>query len=277
MGCGSSSTNVETFRNPEENKNHRTQRAPSASFSHKSQQSAGKHDKRVKRKSSGSSISSSGSRRQTKADIESRDNSAATKTTYTIQRPNSDVLNDNTTLLIAPHDENENIEANVETPVQTLENEFQDNEIEEKKTEAQKHHEAIQKQTFITGDPADEIHDEKETVKTRAERHEEIAKQKEEKRLQYNYERIEENIITENGLVALIIPEMDDECDTNVNYTIDDIVAHNNELADLDWFKYGKTVYSWKKMLSIIQVGASRLIRYAIVISGYMNSIQPRF
>ncbi|XP_045161062.2 uncharacterized protein LOC123526017 [Mercenaria mercenaria] len=239
MGCGSSSTSVQTFRNPEENKNYRSQKAPSrhssATPSIRSQRSEGKE--KTKRKSSASSSASvSSSRRPRKTDDESRVSSANSK-------KNSYVINNSTPVVPVPSN-NENDSEDI-------------NEIDEKKLEAQKHHEEIQKQTFITGDPEHETRNEKieeNFNQPNTESHEEIAKRKEEKRSQFDHEKVEEESINSHGPVPLSFPpDMDDDTDKNAEYTVDDIVEHNNEVADLDWFKYGKKIYSWKKMKPIIQ------------------------
>ena len=254
MGCGSSSTAVKTFKNPEENKNYQRQKAPSRQSSAASIKS--KRSEKKEKPSRKSSASSAGSRRSRRADEERGVNSASTRKTYTIQRPNSEVINDST--LVTPRESQEENEYKQETDVVQFE---PVNEIDEKKLEAKRHHEEIQKQTFLTGDPEHEEHTDNVTdnhYKSKAETHEEIAKRKEKKRSERDYEAIEEEEINSYGPVPLSFPaEMDETGDVNVEYTIDDIVEHNNEISGVDWFKYGKRVYSWKKMEPIIKVGSS--------------------
>ncbi|XP_060599620.1 uncharacterized protein LOC132753195 [Ruditapes philippinarum] len=273
MGCGSSSTAVQTFQNPEENKNYQShQKVPSRQASAASSIRS-KKSKKSSRKSSASSRSSSKSADSSRQKREegSRANSASTRKTYTVQRQNSEVVNAST--LVTPIDTHVDNESEHENDVEHLKSA---NAEEEKKLEAQRHHEEIQKQTFLTGDPDHEVDTKNVTgnyQKSRSEDHEEIAKRKEEKRSRFNHEEVEEEFIKNNNAVPLSFPsDMDEAEEINAEYTIDDIVEHNNEVSGLDWFKYGKKIYSWKKMEPIIK---GRVDHFKDLVDPYITHSYP--
>ncbi|XP_045187578.2 uncharacterized protein LOC123545308 [Mercenaria mercenaria] len=114
---------------------------------------------------------------------------------------------------------------------------------------------AIQKYTFNAGNLEHESGKEKveEFKQSNAENHVEIAKRKEEKRSKFDHEKLEEEVVNSLGPVLCSL-EMDGDRDKNARYTVDDIIEHNDRGGgEIDWFKYGKQIYSWKKMKPIVQ------------------------
>lgn len=255
MGCGSSTT-VQTFENPAENKNYHKNRKSSAASSVKS---AGKSKPR---KGSTSSSSSSQSKSRKKPDDDSRPNSGSTKKTYTIQRDNSGKHTEIDQFVVPPADENENTQC---ATFKDESNERNESEVvaltSEHKNDEQFEHDELQKETFITGNYRREEcrekkdEDTEETVKeTREEKHERRAKEIEERRKTSDFEKAEEKeLFVDLGLAAINIPQMEPSQESK-DYTIDDLVSHNEEVGFNEWFKYGKKLYSWSKMLPIIKV-----------------------
>lgn len=249
MGCGNSTTAVQTFKNPEENKNHYHQQQHIRKSSAASVRSSRKSHSR---KSSTSSSSSSGSKLKKRTEAESRVDSGSTKKTYTIQRENSGRLNDFEQTENVRADENENTEHKTNTTATSRTQE-----------EEQFKHDTLQSETFLTGnyrrqenngDNVIQDSDVTNVSETREEKHERLAKQKEEKRSQIDYEKQEEKELANLCLIQLNIPPPMEQESTEQGYTTDDIVQHNEGEGFADWFKYGKKVYSWSKMLSIIKV-----------------------
>ncbi|KAL4237975.1 hypothetical protein ACF0H5_002685 [Mactra antiquata] len=303
MGCGNSTT-VKSFNDQEAkqyNRNHQNTERKTQANSNSRQSDHSEAPNIPARQSSATSSASkknksrTPSAKSTNSRQSVREFSAKTKDTYTIHR-NGSAASNRSFRNDKPYDENKNVE-----PVKDIdydsERERLKAEEELKRQEAERQYEEIQKQTFLTNsehgdqnennvndieDSTDKNQNNKqyfsefsapETKADRAKAHEEKAKLKEIRRLAYDHDaRIKEDA-AELNLTPLNIPEMDPD-QTIGNYTVDDIVEHNNEVGNNDWFKYGKKIYSFQKMRPILKEriddlnGTGRL-------SSYTYSIDP--
>jgi hypothetical protein len=98
------------------------------------------------------------------------------------------------------------------------------------------------------------------SVAQRRKLHEQIARTKIEERTKLDNERLEEEKVQELGLTPLQIPACNHTDERIKAYTMDD-TEHTRFRFQYDSFKYGKQIYSWKKMLPIIQVKAGLLLK----------------
>lgn len=277
MGCGSSSTTVQNFKQPVDNYNHQRQSntfAGQANDKHKEI----KHTKKERSRDSSTSSSEESDvsiiKASRKTAEDSKHTTESTKSIYTNQTALPH--HDDTLRILEVHDnqeENANIEKHSSHVIDVNNREIlyvTDNKIESNVLNfdnnviaVNQNNERNAKDNNGSNNNIEQINllndgvsfSNENAVNSKLilqENHERRAQEKESKRSQANYELTEEQTILKLGLGSLNIPEMNTSKSLPC-YSIDDIIQHNTESGSKDWFKYGRNVYSFNKMLPIIQ------------------------